>query len=103
MKLSRRQIGRSGKSSNHDVHRAGDIGEKLGADMPKPARNSMTSYRRPDSFAHDQSESRFTDAEDRACIITPVSVDNQVVSSHSAASTHHARKICAVMQSVRLR
>ena len=71
--------------------------------MPKPARNSMTSYRRPDSFAHDQSESRFADTENRTCIVTRVGVDDQVLSTYSAASTHRACEISASVQSVRLR
>ncbi|KZF10533.1 hypothetical protein A2J03_00035 [Rhodococcus sp. EPR-157] len=71
--------------------------------MPKPARNSMTSYRRPDSLAHNQSESRFAHAADNTCVITRISVNYQVLSTHSTASTHGTREIRAAMQSVRLR
>ncbi len=71
--------------------------------MPKPARNSMTSYRRPDSFTHDQTESGTPWAGFRTCVVTRERMYNQVLSTHSAASTHHTLEIGAVMQSVRLR
>ena len=103
MQISRRRICCTWQSTNNHIDSRWHIREYLRTDMPKPARNSMTSYRRPDSFADDQSESWLADAEDTTCIVTRVCVDNQVVSSYSSASTHSSREIDAAVQSVRLR
>ena len=102
-KIFRRQVGGTGQGSNHDVGRRWDVGENLGTDMPKPACNSMTSYRRPDSFTDDQPESRFTDTGDGIGLVTRESVNDHIRSTHSTASTHDTRKIRAVVQSMRLR
>jgi hypothetical protein len=44
------------KCSNDHVGVHREPVDNLGTDMPKPARNSMTSYGRPDCLADDQSE-----------------------------------------------
>lgn len=94
---------RSWKGPDDDVHIGRHLRYELGADMPKPASNSMTSYRRPDCFAHDQSESGIADGEERSGVLARQRMDYDALSSHSAASTHHQREVSAAMQSLRLR
>jgi len=71
--------------------------------MPKPARNSMTSYGRPDCLADDQSESWSPNGRCDVLLVPHNGVNDQIRSTHSASSTHRYGKITCSVQSIRLR
>ena len=71
--------------------------------MPKPARNSMTSYGRPDCLAHDQSETGPTNCRYDIVFDTRQSVYDKIRSTHSPPSTHRYGKVTRSVQPIRLR
>lgn len=50
--------GRTGQSTKDDVGVGRNVVDDAGTDMTKPAGDSMSNHRRPDSLAHDQPETR---------------------------------------------
>ncbi|TCN48100.1 hypothetical protein EV641_11821 [Rhodococcus sp. SMB37] len=46
--------------------------DELDADMTKPARDSMSNHRRPDSLAHDESETRTVDTTHHEIRLLPL-------------------------------
>lgn len=91
------------KCSNDHVGVHREPVDNLGTDMPKPARNSMTSYGRPDCLADDQSETWPMNGGCDVLLVTRNCVYDQVRSTHSASSTHHHGEVTCAMQPIRLR
>ncbi len=59
---------RSGKGTNHYIGPGGDELYQVNTHMTKPACDSMTSHRRPDSLTHDKSESRTATTHQLVCL-----------------------------------
>ena len=62
--------------------------------MTKPACDSMSNHRRPDSLAHNQSETRTVTLLTSAIYLRTIEcVHDQVASSHTTTTSHSQRKI----------
>jgi len=83
----------SRKSPNHHIGSLWNEVHQVDADMTKPACDSMSNHRRPDSLTHNQSESRTAATHQLICLYPVECVHNQVASSHPPTASHSQRKI----------
>lgn len=83
----------SRKSPNHHIGGGWNSTHQVDADMTKPACDSMSNHRRPDSLTHNQSKSWTAATHQLICLSTVECVDNQIASSHPATASYSQRKV----------
>ncbi|NCL77112.1 hypothetical protein AIIKEEIJ_04602 [Rhodococcus sp. YH1] len=71
--------------------------------MTKPACDSMSNHRRPDSLAHDESEPRTAETHHQLGLLPLDRVNDQISPPLSAATTNGLGKVRAAPQAIRLR
>ncbi len=71
--------------------------------MTKPACDSMSNHRRPDSLAHDQSETRTADTHQGLGAIAFENVNDQIPPPLTTPSADGVREVRVAPQSIRLR
>jgi len=71
--------------------------------MMKPAGDSMSNHRRPDSLAHDESETRTVDTHQELGLIPFENVNDQVPPPLTTPPADGVREVRAAPQSIRLR
>jgi len=94
---------RARKSTQHEVGVLGYSLDEAGTDMTKPACDSMSNHRRPDSLIHDEPETGTVDTHQELGPITLESVNHQVPPPLTATATDGIGKVRAAPQSIRLR
>ena len=72
--------------------------------MTKPARDSMSNHRRPDSLTHDESETRTADTTHYEIRLLPRKrVHNEISTPLTTTTAHGFGEIRTAPQSIRLR
>lgn len=103
VELTRIRGGRAGQCPQHYVGVLGHTLDEGSTDMTKPARDSMSNHRRPDSLIHDEPETGTVDTHQELGPIPLESVNHKVSPSLTAAATDGIGKVRAAPQSIRLR
>jgi len=83
----------AGQSPNHHVRTLGHLVDEAGTDMTKPACDSMSNHRRPDSLAHNQTETRTRVADQRLRLSFRQNVDYHVRTGRTPATTNGGREV----------
>ncbi|MBM7458822.1 hypothetical protein JOE26_001497 [Rhodococcus coprophilus] len=94
---------RTRQGSQYDVGVSRHALDEGGTDMTKPARDSMSNHRRPDSLIHDEPETGTVDTHQELGPITLESVNHKVPPPLTATATDGIGKVRAAPQAIRLR